>query len=136
MRRAVILLPLLLVLLGSAPCARAGDADPTVDQLARMILRGNDAEHALVAAWLEDADRAALRAVFARLRALGAASAPEPSMMDFQSLLEVSTLLEKNSAKSAATCCGLLLLLLPWGVGCGSVCSGKMRHATEAWGVY
>jgi len=73
--RRTCLLPLVLVLLclSGAPAARAGDDDPGIDELARMILDGNDAEHALVAAWIEDADRATLRALFARLRALRAA---------------------------------------------------------------
>ncbi len=44
------------------------EGEPSADELAAMILDGNEAEHALVAAWLESADRAELIAVFRALR--------------------------------------------------------------------
>lgn len=71
MRFAPVLLSL-FVLFAVVPLAGAEDRDPTPAELATMILDGRAAEHALVAAWLEKADRAALRAVFAQVRRLRA----------------------------------------------------------------
>ena len=67
MRTTFLFLMLLAALLAAVP-AYAGD-EPTPAELATMILGGNDAEHALVARWLEEADRATLKAVFKELRA-------------------------------------------------------------------
>ena len=46
------------------------EGEPTADELAKMILEGNRAEHALVAAWLDQADRGELKAVFQAIRDL------------------------------------------------------------------
>jgi Flp pilus assembly secretin CpaC len=78
MRATVLSLALACWLLCGAGSALAGDPPPTPDELARMILEGNDAEQALVAAWLEGADRTELRAVFASLRARRAAARSRP----------------------------------------------------------
>ncbi|MDF1701131.1 MAG: hypothetical protein P1V36_08235 [Planctomycetota bacterium] len=82
MMRAAIALTCLALLLLSAPAVRADDEAarkgapaPTSAEIAALILDGNAGEHALVAAWLDGADRAQLRAVFAQLRALRAARA-------------------------------------------------------------
>jgi len=66
--RATLLLVLFAALIATAVPAHAGD-EPTPAELATMILEGNDAEHALVARWLETADRTELKAVFRALRA-------------------------------------------------------------------
>ena len=71
------LLAILLVLSLAAVPAHAGERDPTPAELARMIVRGNAAQQALVAKWLEDADRDTLRKVFAEVRKL--ATAPKPA---------------------------------------------------------
>lgn len=76
--RVATTLTCLLLLFVMSPAVQAEDKpaageDPTPAELAAMILDGNAGEHLLVAAWLEGADRAELRAVFAELRALRAA---------------------------------------------------------------
>ena len=78
MMRAMTTLACLLLLLTVAPTVHAEDKDvqkrdPTPTEIATLILDGNAGEHALVAAWLEGADRAQMRAVFAKLRELRAA---------------------------------------------------------------
>ena len=80
MRILPTLICLLLLTLAALPAAVAEDEkprDPTPAELAAMILDGNAAEHELVSAWLDGAERAQLRAVFAALRTLRAARAPE-----------------------------------------------------------
>ncbi len=86
MRTLPTLLSLLLIVLVALPGARADDEkprDPTPAELATMILDGNAAEHLLVSAWLDGADRAQLRAVFAALRTLRAKrSAPAEARLE------------------------------------------------------
>ena len=79
MRIAARLLPSLLILLLAATPAAAGDRDPSPAELAEMILNGNEAQHALVARWLEDADRETLRRVFSEIRARRATPSPRPA---------------------------------------------------------
>lgn len=86
MRTLPTLLCLLLIVLVAMPDVLADDEkprDPTPAELATMILDGNAAEHELVAAWLDGADRDRLRAVFAALRTLRAKrSAPAEARLE------------------------------------------------------
>lgn len=77
MRATFTLLTMALVLLTAMP-AHAGDDEPTPAELAGMILDGNEGEHALVAAWLQQSDRTLLLGVFKELRALKAKRAGKP----------------------------------------------------------
>jgi hypothetical protein len=72
--RACLLVACLALFLLGAPGVRAEEEahDPTPAELARMVLDGNAAEHELVSAWLEQASRGELRAVFIALRTLRA----------------------------------------------------------------
>jgi hypothetical protein len=79
MRRALILA--LALSLALAPAAVAGD-EPTMDELARMVLHGTDAEQAMVARWVETAERATLLDLFRAVRALRAAEPEELGVVD------------------------------------------------------
>ncbi len=71
-----VLLAAFFILLLAVP-AGAGD-EPAIDELARMVLHGTDAEQALVAKWLENADREQLLALFQAVRTARHGTSSEP----------------------------------------------------------